>query len=323
MKNYWWILVVLPLITKGQNNLVPNGDFEIYSECPSTISQITLATPWYSATANGSPDYFNACCPPTPWGNPHMGVPENGAGTQSAHSNNAYGGIICFHLTQQNTREFLQVKLSDTIIKGIPYLISFWLSLADIKHYSISTMGAYISEEAINEGQINTFTLIPQIMNHPLIPLDDKENWMLITDTFISNIGGEQFITIGNFFDDEESDTIHLNTGDISGWQAYYYIDDVSVIPVDTTIGIEDYKNSKVKVYPNPAHESFIIEYTEPIVEGIVFEIFDVAGRRVKTQNISTNRTIIETTDLDAGMYHYRLRENEIDKYSGKQIIIR
>lgn len=309
----------MPLITEGQNNLVPNGSFEIYTECPGEITQVFLAPPWYSAML--SPDYFNACSLPSPWGIPQMGVPVNILGTQTAHSGNAYAGIISFNLPAHNEREFIQIQLNDTIIKGIPYVISFWLSLADDRSYAISTTGAYLSEGAINETQINTFTIIPQIMNQSLIPLDDKENWMLVTDTFISNIGGELFLSIGNFFTDAESDTLHLNTGD--DWGTYYYIDDVSVIPVDTTIGIEDYKNSKVKVYPNPAHESFIIEYTEPIVEGIVFEIFDVAGRRVKTQNIFNNRTIIEADNLDAGIYHYLLSENEVIKYSGKQIIVR
>lgn len=303
----------------GQNNLVPNGNFETYSDCPDDISQISRAIPWYSPTDNGSPEYYNQCS--EEWIG--VSVPDNGCGYQLAHSANAYAGIFAFHKLTHNQREFLQVELNDTIIKGIPYIISFWLSLTDNQNYSVNTMGAYLSEEAINDTQINTFDLIPQVMNNPVYPLSDKENWMLIKDTFISTIGGELFITIGNFFDDSESDTLFLNSGEPNWVSSYYYIDDVSVIAVDTTIGIEDYDKNKVKVYPNPANESFIIEYTVPIVDGVIFELYDLSGRKVKVQNIYNNRTVVETGNLDAGIYHYALRDNSFFKYSGKQIIIK
>lgn len=88
---------------------------------------------------------------------------------------------------------------------------------------------------------------------------------------------------------------------------------------------IEADTNEWFLLYPNPANNLLVLEYMISGDEEInaIFELYDLSGRKVKVQNISTNRTIIETNDLDAGMYHYALRKGESIKYSGKQIIIK
>ena len=55
------ILIVSFFILSGSldaQNLVPNPSFEDYTSCPTSVAQITLATPWVTPTT-GSPDYFN------------------------------------------------------------------------------------------------------------------------------------------------------------------------------------------------------------------------------------------------------------------------
>ena len=44
----------------AQQNLVPNGDFEYYSNCPTNLSQTANCTGWAFFT-NGTSDYFNSC----------------------------------------------------------------------------------------------------------------------------------------------------------------------------------------------------------------------------------------------------------------------
>ena len=78
------------------------------------------------------------------------------------------------------------------------------------------------------------------IGNLPYIPqLESKENgfvlskdgWTLLEDTYIAN-GNEQFIIIGNFRNNAETNWIRNPNG--VNTIAYYYIDNVNIIEIDT-----------------------------------------------------------------------------------------
>jgi hypothetical protein len=101
--------------------------------------------------------------------------------------------------------------------------------------YAVNNIGINFSNTSItNTGTGYILNLNPNILkfNNPII--NDTLNWVEISGIYIAN-GGEKYITLGNFFDDANTDTI--NTG--NGWYlgAYYYIDDVSVIPIDSILG--------------------------------------------------------------------------------------
>src|SRR5579872_2092415 len=70
------LLFVFAFVFTNTNsqNLVNNGNFEIYSVCPNAGSQITYATGWN--TASLSPDYFNSCS------NTSLNVPNTAFGWQ-------------------------------------------------------------------------------------------------------------------------------------------------------------------------------------------------------------------------------------------------
>ena len=107
-------IVLLPLIVLGQQNLVPNGDFETYSQCPDNIGLVHLAVPWTNTGGGTTPDYFHVCGPPIiapPDTFPNAGVPENVFGFQSAHSGEAYAGIYAFSRPTEELREYLQIGL--------------------------------------------------------------------------------------------------------------------------------------------------------------------------------------------------------------------
>jgi gliding motility-associated-like protein len=77
-----------------------------------------------------------------------------------------------------------------------------------------------------NDGALTYF--IPQITNPSTNFILDKTNWVPITGEYTA-VGGEQFITIGNFNTDANTITKPAQGG-TQQW-AYYYIDDVFVIP--------------------------------------------------------------------------------------------
>ncbi len=222
---YCFILVFIIKIN-AQVNLVPNPSFETYSTCPDNFSQINYATGWYSASA-GTPDYFNAC-QTISFG---FGVPSNGAGFQVAQQGNAYAGVYVFGATPAPQREYIQTQLLDTMKAGKPYCISFYVNRSNYLNIAITQIGAFISTTAVSSGTELPLPYTPQIISPVGYYLNDTLPWIKISGTYIA-IGGEKFITIGNYKDEVSTDTIQ--TG--SNLAGYYYIDNVSVIECEELI---------------------------------------------------------------------------------------
>jgi gliding motility-associated-like protein len=217
--------------TYAQTNLVPNGDFETYSVCPTQLSnttqQLTLATGWVVPTS-GTPDYFNSCAGPAS----NVAVPLNTYGYQTPHSGNAYAGFYAYMNPVQpldNVREYLQITLSQSLTAGKTYYFKMHLNLANslLFRKSVSNIGAYFSTSAINKLDNAPFTLIPQVQSGAFIT--DTLNWTEVAGSFIAS-GGERYLTIGRF-GTENTISAQSLSGDASTTNSsYYYIDDVSLI---------------------------------------------------------------------------------------------
>ena len=74
---------------------------------------------------------------------------------------------------------------------------------------------------------------IPQIQLYGNTFITDTLNWVKVAGLYTAH-GGEQFITIGIFTDDAHTDTLRVKPGNSGGYAAGYYMDDVSVIPLDS-----------------------------------------------------------------------------------------
>lgn len=305
----WWL--VAGGLTSAQNNLVPNPDFELMASCPSNIGQLSKAQSWMVAQC--TPDYFNAC-DITP---NNVSVPSNAFGSQPAHSGVAYAGFYTFNKSVFNGgRECIEVMLSNPLILGKAYLVSFYVSLGDNLQYSTNTIGAYFSSTQVTSSNCNRLNLIPQIQNTTANTLTDKNNWMLISDTLYPN-GGEQYMTIGNFMPDSLSDTLYLGGGFNS---SYYYIDDVSVIDV-AEIGIE--KNEDyvfLNIYPNPANEIITVELkNKSKSENCELVITDVIGNEIIKLQVKSKQEI-NVSGLNEGIYFIRIKTH--DGFATKKIVV-
>lgn len=293
---------------------MPNPSFEEYSSCPDGISQIERATPWKNPTG-ASPDYFHACAGGS------IGVPENTLGYQEPHSGSAYCGLYAYSKFSI-VREYIQIELTESIIKGIEYKVGFWCNLVDKDKYAISTLGAYLSLDTVGRNDFNVINVVPQILNDPLYPLSDKENWVLIADTFVSLTGGEKYLTIGNFHPDGESDTTFLETGLFNYIYSYYYIDDVFVIPLDSVDSVDELKKIRTKLYPNPNDGNMYLDYTG-LSSNTTFDIYDLMGRLVRSYPLQgeTGKININEQGLPNGLYTYRILDTETIYKSGKVVI--
>lgn len=236
--------MILFYYTNAQQNLVPNSSFEIYTNCPDNAAQLHYATPWFQPNViygnvinSCSSEYFNSCAI-----NNAVSTPLNGVGFQFPRTGNAYVGIRVYFLSTLTdttySREYIECKLLNPLQKGKEYCISFYVSLADPCGYAVSNIGVYFSLDSLlySSAIYVNINVIPQIKNSETNIIEDKENLVLISGEYIAE-GGEQFITIGNF------DT-NINTNkkklEREYYFSYYYIDDVSVYLCEDTLNPTD-----------------------------------------------------------------------------------
>lgn len=204
-------------------NLVQNPSFETFSSCPGGISApISLADGW-SLPSLGSSDYMNSCAPSGTWS-----APSNYWGTQTPASGNAYGAARIWASVPPNTsndyREYLQGTLTQPLIAGHTYQVSFLVSLAEGNPTAaIVEIGAYLTPNPVNMTTGNVLPFTPQVVNTSGL-LSSTTTWMPVTGAFTA-AGGERYIVLGNFLDDASTTT---STSTLFRF-GFYYFDDVSV----------------------------------------------------------------------------------------------
>jgi gliding motility-associated-like protein len=258
MKVYLYILLtsclsITPFLGNAQN-LVPNPSFEDTVNCPTSISQWYNCAGWINPNLAG-PDYFNAC---DNYATGFLGVPNNATGYQPAYAGSAYIGLYLYQRSISggpfDFREYIQAKLTDTLQQGKKYCISFYVNLATMADIAIDNIGLYISTTAISAGTPTVLMYSPQITSPTGLFIQDTLNWQKITGIYTA-LGGEQYITIGNFKDANTTDTIHTNP--LIASSAYYYLDDVSVICCDCDTTVTPNQSSSLSI-PNvftPNHD--------------------------------------------------------------------
>ena len=214
----------LLVLCEGQN-LVPNPSFEGYHNCPPYPGQIHEAQFWDSPN-NQTSDFFHACA----LQENGASVPENLFGFQAAYSGEAYGGIRSW-IPSGNApvyREYLGVKLMRPLRKNRAYWVSFWVSPAEnASHYS-DGIGAAFYRDSLPAQQIYEET---PALTHPRGSLlTNVEAWTQIQGTYVAE-GGEEFLLIGNFQNDENTLLQPRESSSGEGEMVYYYIDQVEVVP--------------------------------------------------------------------------------------------
>ena len=217
-------------------NLVTNPSFEITRTCPRFNESIRLVEGWERSHLF-SADYFHRCASANQ--RMSLGAPKNMFGYQEPRTGDAYAGLsFC--------NELLVAQLIRPMVKDSVYFVEFFVSLSDTSNVGTRYFGMYISHRPIryvhdNWELISQFILdhTPQIRNPRERYLIDKENWTSISGFYTAK-GGERHIAIGGFYPYNDSLVYVLNAARplrnvYRGWEkhlGYYYVDDVSIIPV-------------------------------------------------------------------------------------------
>ncbi len=214
------ILQILIAFGLHAQNLVPNPSFENYSSCPTGLSQTYVLDDW-NAPTSGTSDYFNACYAGAP---PGVDVPNNIFGHQAALTGVGYAGGYA-HGTG-GYREYLQAVLDEPLIEGECYELEMFTSPGDISWlgYGINHVGIYLSVTPPSAEPNGAIYATPQVFY--INTVIDTVNWTQLTGTYIAT-GGEQYITIGNFFQPGNYDIELFGAPGID--YSYYYYEDVRV----------------------------------------------------------------------------------------------
>lgn len=319
------------LFKNGQSqNLIQNGSFELYTnpiDCGSGGFDNYYYSPaphvldnWYGYQ---SPDYFNSVCQNGPLPNQYgYHIPANCYGYNQAKNGNAYVGLGPYQKNSE-VKEYIYQHLNTPLVSGKLYCLSFYMNRSERTEYAIKQIGAYFSSSLPTTVGNMYINVIPQVVNNTF--LVDTIQWIQVQGCFTAN-GGEQYITIGNFNSNTNTDTLNIGTNNpVLGWSptAYYYIDDITLID-QSTVGVKDvsYLSEAVGVYPNPAIDVLNINIGN-LKENTEIKIYNAFGVLVLSESLTTQNSSLKTHHFQNGIYFYYItHDNKVFKQD-KLIIIK
>lgn len=263
-KQLTFILCILSTGFMMSQNVVKNPSFEEYVNCPKRLGNFDLDVIGWSTPTEGSTDYFNGC-------SSAMGTPKNFNGTQLADFGKGYAGLYLY--APDDYREYLQAELSEPLVKGIKYQVSFYVSLAERSDFAIKEFGVLFSKDKMKvpgKKPLSKKKIYQQKGNdYNFMEIgysnfySDTQDWILVHTQFTAK-GTERYLTLGNFKNNTRTRMFKTKRNAKQG--AYYYVDLVLVEPV-----------SKIKTAKNDLAGSKSPKETFALDETHVFEnlLFD------------------------------------------------
>jgi len=308
--------------TAFAQNLVPNPSFEDTVSCPTLADQVFNSSGW-SNYSNQSPDYFNSCT-----SNSNIDVPNNWGGYQTASSGNAYCAVSSFFPNTPNEREIIGRDLSSTMAVGTKYYFSMKVNLSintfTSSSYACNKLGVRFSTVPYNPSQPSPINNTAHIWTDSIIT--DTLNWTTIFGSFVAD-SAYNYIALGNFYDDANTDTTKIVNGTPSFIFAYYYVDDVCVSTdssfcanyLYTGIDEQSLDETTFNIYPNPASNH--IKINSFYQGSYIANIYDLSGKLIDEYKFKNSRNnIIDVSSFSNGVYLLRLIYK--DGIQSKKIII-
>jgi outer membrane protein OmpA-like peptidoglycan-associated protein len=220
----------------GPTNLVMDSSFELDEvKLLKTYGQLPIMLKNWGSPNEAKADLYNNMAKAS-----KVAIPKNDMGTEEAFEGSGYAGFRAFTKDPKKTRTYLQAKLSKKLTKDKLYCVKFNVSLSDLSKWGTNNVGMYFSDRKIQNANTNALTFIPQITEKSNAPIVTMSGWETICGTFLST-GKEEYFIIGCF---GEEDNIKLEKVIKPATQegmimadAYYYIDNVEVIEIESVDG--------------------------------------------------------------------------------------
>jgi len=205
-----WLLVCLLLgaVPGNAQNLIPNGGFEAYRNCPRQSNQLEEALPWYNPT-RATPDFYNLCNPAF-----RSALP--------AHTGQGMAGLFF----DRDWAEYFAVKLTAPLKANSCYYFSMYITTDAPGKYIAGTIGAGFTPQPVESTNSLLLPVRPQILDRQT-GRRPRLTWERIDGVFEA-VGNEQYALIGSF-----------NT--LPAFLGFYdiFIDDVSLVPVKLDLGAD------------------------------------------------------------------------------------
>ena len=286
-------------------NVIQNGSFENYTapvNCSggsggfdnySVFPVNHVVDNWYGYY---STDFFTSICS----GAFSNGVPLNLFGYSYPEHGNNYVGIGLYQKGNE-IKEYIYQNLTSPLQPGKIYCLSFFIKRSQRSTYATKNIEVLFSNNSVNTGTLGYINAIPQITKQNIF-ITDTTNWIEVQGCFTAN-GGEQFMTIGNFNNNGNTDTLFIGTDNpISGYGdfSHYYIDDITLID-QSTVGINELdKENSFVIYPNPTNSILNIKSNNQQLQNATIEIKNTLGQLVYFDVYAPQ---INISDLPSGLY--------------------
>jgi OOP family OmpA-OmpF porin len=277
-------------------NLVLNPSFEAYGKLKK-LNSVKMAENWSSPTTLGA-DLFSTEKEGLP-----CSAPQNPYGKEYPMDGKAYAGIVMYSYNNKQPRTYIQTQLESPLRKGVEYCIKYHVSLADLSKYSVNNFGVYFGKDPLEvAAKADIIFDKEKDREQVALPIDNRKynaryNWEPVCATYTAS-GKEAYITIGNFYNNKETDYEKLKPlANYKGTQiptAYYYIDQVEIFIMedpsecDCNIAETEIEGSVVYHKEYTSEDGFSIE--DQVKLGTIY--FDVESGKIES-NMSKDLEIL------------------------------
>ncbi|MBP9213049.1 MAG: T9SS type A sorting domain-containing protein [Chitinophagaceae bacterium] len=132
-----------------------------------------------------------------------------------------------------NSRNYFAVKLLDSLKTSKCYYAECFVNLGNCWQLACNNQAMLFTNNPVYVDTANSLQILPatpQVQNPYIVT--DTLNWVKIAGVFTAQ-GGEQYLTLGNFkYDNQTNFTLVNPSGGYYG--AGYYVEDVTVVPLDS-----------------------------------------------------------------------------------------
>jgi outer membrane protein OmpA-like peptidoglycan-associated protein len=194
-------------------------------------------------------------------------------------------------------REYLQVKLRQPLEVGKKTYVSIWVCKERKAKLVSNNIGFFFSKKKIFKDTEGAFEITPHI-NCDSIINENRKQWVEITGEFIPE-KPYAFVTIGNFFSNEKTDTVTFKNYTASKYNpayAYYLIDDVKVWQDVDSLGTYVFNEEKIEEGKPFELPNILFEFNKAVLDTVSFAALNQLADFLK-ENASLQLSINGHTD--------------------------
>jgi hypothetical protein len=288
------ILTLFLLLTHGiccGQNLITNPDFELFTSCPTTLGQVSLANSWFDVVINA--DYYNCGLSTSPY-----------ISNSTAYSGTGFMGFASYG-DANGSAEAIGQYLSQPLLSGHSYTATFVAKKTTNGIFSSICGGialyGFKNTTPPATGSIHT----SQLPNAILLGIGDT----------VSNSNWQTFSI--NFIPSDTINEIVFTVEPSPNCQECVFIDNIYLQIAQPNSALESNNDNRLNVFPNPFISNLNIQINDSETAEII--LYNLSSKKILQQTI-TNTTTINTEKIVKGIYFYELRSRNGDIKIGKII---